>query len=309
MANSHPHLVLCTEASGSRLQALHRARNLWAEPTDPVSRLHRRLGTTLELEKLLAIFAEELQQTVPYGQLTYRHRIGEEHHVYSTGMGGAHRCDYQLNLENSHYGNLSLTRRHRFTEAELEAIEYLLGILILPLRNACQHAEVRQAALTDALTGIPNKRALDLALSRDCGLGDRHGDVCTLILCDLDHFKAVNDTWGHVIGDHLLKASAMAIRSAVRETDSIFRFGGEEFAILLPHTDSLAAKEVAERIQQAIAALTVTCGKDKVSVTASAGLATRRAGEKPREWLIRADEALYRAKAAGRNCVRLAHSL
>lgn len=309
MAPLHTGSAVPTEASDSQLQRLRQARARWAGDNDPVARLQRRLGTTLQLEQLLAIFAEELAGLVPYGQLTYRHRIGSEQLVFTTGLGGAHRCDYQLNLEGNHYGALSITRRKRFAEAELEAIEFLLGLLIMPLRNACQFTEVQHAALTDGLTGVPNKRALDEALQRDCSLGDRHGDSCTLILVDLDHFKNINDTWGHVIGDHILQASALALRGAVREGDSIFRFGGEEFAVLLPRTDFEQAREVAERIRRAMAGLRVPCGKDTVRVTTSAGVATRRQGERPNEWVARADDALYRAKAAGRNCVRLAHAI
>ncbi|WP_339802603.1 GGDEF domain-containing protein [uncultured Marinobacter sp.] len=297
------------EATENQLLTLRRAREQWLGADDPVSRLHRRMATTLSLELLLAIFADELSRIVPHGQLTYRHRIGNQEFVYSTGLGGNHRCDYQLTLEGTCYGSLTLTRRRRFAEEELEAIEFLLSVLICPLRNACQYTAVEQAALTDSLTGIPNKRALDMALSRDCSIGDRHGDTCTLILCDLDHFKTINDTHGHVIGDHILQEVAEALRAATREGDGIFRFGGEEFAVLLPHTDFESARDVANRIRDEISNISVSCGQQQVRVTSSAGVATRRRGERPQEWVARADDALYRAKAAGRNCTRIAHAL
>lgn len=300
-----PHNAQTTEQG--RLVALRQARQAWSGAGDPVARLYRRASTTLSLEQLLGIFAEELASALPFGQLVYRHRLGHQDFVYSTGMGGSHRCDYQLTLEGTNYGSLSLTRRNRFHEEELEIIEYLLGILICPLRNACQYALVEQAALTDALTEIPNKRALDMSLVRDCSIDDRHGDTFTLILCDLDHFKDVNDTYGHVIGDHLLQATARALREATREGDSIFRFGGEEFAILLPHTDLAAGREVADRIRAGINDIRVPCGNQQVRVTASAGVASHRLGETPDQWLARADDALYRAKNAGRNCTRAAH--
>ncbi|MFL1405015.1 GGDEF domain-containing protein [Marinobacter sp. M1N3S26] len=290
-----------------RLAELRQARQAWTQAEDPVARLYRRSSTTLSLEHLLGIFAEELARAIPYGQLVYRHRLGCQDFVYSTGMGGSHRCDYQLNLEGANYGSLALTRRQRFHEDELEIIEYLLGIVICPLRNACQYALVEQAALTDALTGIPNKRALDMALARDCSIDDRHGDRFTLILCDLDHFKEVNDTYGHVIGDLLLQASADALREATRDGDSIFRFGGEEFAILLPHTDCRDGEDVADRIRAAINNIRIPCGDRQVQVTASAGVASHRHGETPNQWVARADDALYRAKDAGRNCTRIAH--
>lgn len=293
----------------NRLAALREARQAWTRADDPVARLYRRVSTTLALEQLLGIFAEELGSALPFGQLVYRHRIGHQDFVFSHGLGGTHRCDYQLTLEGMNYGSLALTRRNRFSEDELEVIEFLLGILICPLRNACQYALVEQAALTDSLTEIPNKRALDMALRRDCSISDRHGDDFALILCDLDYFKDVNDSYGHVLGDHILKAVAGALADATREGDSIFRFGGEEFAILLPHADATAGREIADRIRAAIHEICIPCGKDLVKVTASAGVAAHCRGETPEQWLARADDALYRAKDGGRNCTRVSHAL
>ncbi|SES65959.1 diguanylate cyclase (GGDEF) domain-containing protein [Marinobacter segnicrescens] len=307
MAGNNRTPLEASSARPARLVALRQAREAWTQADDPVARLYRRVSMTLSLETLLGIFAEELGQVLPFGQLVYRHRLGHQDFVYTSGMGGPHRCDYQLNLEGNHYGALSLTRRTRFTEDELEAIEFLLGILICPLRNACQYALVEQAALTDSLTEIPNKRALDMALARDCSIGDRHGDAFTLILCDLDYFKDVNDTFGHVIGDHILKATAKALREATRDGDSIFRFGGEEFAVLLPHADSTDGEQVADRIRAAIHDIRIPCGDRQARVTASAGVATRRKEETPVQWLARADDALYRAKDAGRNRTHIAH--
>jgi diguanylate cyclase (GGDEF)-like protein len=103
--------------------------------------------------------------------------------------------------------------------------------------------------------GIGNKRAMDEALQKAQLLAGRHDETYSLILCDLDHFKAVNDNCGHMVGDIVLKRAAEALESAVRNSDSVYRFGGEEFAVLLPHTDQLAAVDVAERIRSAIAAL------------------------------------------------------
>lgn len=309
MASQYRYPLQGRDTDHGRLALLRQARETWTTANDPVARLYRRASTSLSLELLLGIFAEELASAIPYGQLVYRHRLASQDFVYTNGMGGAHRCDYQLNLEGVSYGALTLTRRTRFHEDELDIIEFLLSILITPLRNACQYALVEQAALTDALTDVPNKRALDMALARDCSIDDRHGDSFSLILCDLDFFKSVNDTYGHVIGDHLLKATAAALREATRESDSIFRFGGEEFAILLPHTNLKDGREVADRVRAAISNIRILCGNAEVRVTASIGIASHQLGETPEQWLARADDALYRAKKAGRNCTRAAHTL
>ncbi|KPQ01735.1 GGDEF domain-containing protein [Marinobacter sp. HL-58] len=288
-----------------KLAALRQAHREWSDSPDVLTRITRRLSTSLSLETQLAILAEEINTVVPFDCMNYRHQIATRDFVYATGMGGPHRCDYRLNLEGSFYGTLSFSRRQKFAEQELEGIELMLAAAICPIRNACQFIAIEQAALTDSLTGVPNKRALDGALARACSLGDRHGEGCSLILCDLDQFKAVNDEHGHVVGDHILKLAAAELEKAVRNSDSVYRFGGEEFAILLPHTDENDARSVADRIREYIRSIVVNCGDTDVSITTSCGVAQRLPDETPDQWLARADEALYRAKDSGRNCTRV----
>lgn len=292
-----------------KLAALRQAHRDWNESTDPMTRLTRRLSTTLSLEDQLAILAGEISEIVPIDTLNYRHQIGGTDFVFSSGMGGPHRCEYRLNLEGEFYGTLSLKRRQKFTEQELEAIEMMLGAAICPIRNACRFHAIEHAALTDSLTGTPNKRAMDTALQQACRLSDRHGDQYSLILCDLDHFKAINDNYGHIVGDHLLKLAACELEKSVRSSDSVYRFGGEEFAILMPHTGELEARNVADRVREYIGNIAINCGDINVSVTASCGVATHLTGEASDQWLARADEALYRAKDHGRNCTRVFASI
>ncbi len=288
-----------------KLAALRQAYQNWNDTPDVLARLTRRLSTTLSLEVQLGILAEELEQLVPFDALNYRHSIARQDFVFSTGMGGPHRCEYRLGLEGMDYGTLALYRRRKFSEEELQGVEMIIGAVICHLRNACQFIAIEQASLTDSLTGIANKRAMSDALQRSGLLADRYGDNYSLILCDLDHFKAVNDSYGHVVGDHLLKTAASALEQSLRTSDSVYRFGGEEFAILLPHTDEKSARDVADRIRNAIAGIRIDCGDRSVSVTASCGVAMHLKDETPDQWLARADEALYRAKAQGRNCTRL----
>ncbi|MBW0146051.1 GGDEF domain-containing protein [Marinobacter arenosus] len=292
-----------------KLAALRQARQDWNNPSDVLTRLTRRLSTTLSLETQLGILAEELGDIVPFDSLHYRHRIAREDFVFATGLGGQHRCEYRLNLEGVAYGVLTLYRRRKFSDEELEGVETILGTAICPLRNACQYLTIEKASLTDALTGIPNKRALDEALLRASQLSDRHDEEYSLILCDLDHFKSVNDNHGHVVGDHLLQLAAECLERSLRTSDSVYRFGGEEFAILLPHTGEAGAKDVAERIREAITGIVVDCGDETLSVTTSCGVAMHLGGESPGQWLARADDALYQAKRQGRNCTRVFASI
>lgn len=288
-----------------KLAALRQAHQDWSDSADILTRLTRRLSTSLSLEIQLGILAEELSDTIPFDALNYRHRIGHRDFVYVTGMGGPHRCEYRLSLEGVHYGTLSLQRRQKFTEEELQGIEIVIGAAICQLRNGCHYLAIEQAALTDSLTGVPNKRALDDALTRDSGLANRHGTQYSLILCDLDHFKNVNDEHGHVMGDHMLRLSAEALERTLRTSDSVYRFGGEEFAILLPHTGEAEARDVADRARHEVGKLQVDAGGRNLVITASCGVATYLADESPEQWLARADEALYRAKKQGRNCTRV----
>ncbi|AOY87877.1 GGDEF domain-containing protein [Marinobacter salinus] len=288
-----------------KLAALRQAHQDWNNAPDVLTRLTRRLSTTLSLENQLGILAEELGAIVPFDSFNYRHRIARRDFVFATGMGGPHRCEYRLNLEGASFGTLTLHRRKKFSEEELQGVEMIISAAICPLRNACQYIAIEQAALTDSLTGIPNKRAMDEALERAGQLADRHHQDYSLILCDLDHFKAVNDKHGHVVGDHLLQLAAEAVERALRTSDSVYRFGGEEFAVLLPHTSDENAKDVGDRIRKAVSGLEIDCGGTRLSITASCGVALHSEGESPEQWLARADEALYRAKSQGRDCTRV----
>ncbi|MGO1461634.1 MAG: hypothetical protein ACTHV7_04845 [Oleiphilaceae bacterium] len=140
------------------LAALRQAYQGWSNAPDPFTQLTRRLSTSLSLATQLGILAEEIGNTIPFDALNYRHQIARRDFVFATGMGGPHRCEYRLTLEGVCYGTLTLTRRQKFADDELQGIEMFISAAICPLRNACRLITIEQAALTDALTSIPNKR-------------------------------------------------------------------------------------------------------------------------------------------------------
>ncbi|MFO8142319.1 MAG: GGDEF domain-containing protein [Marinobacter sp.] len=289
----------------ARLAALKQSFQDWNNSPDVLTQMAKRLSTTLSLETQLGIVAEEIAATIPFDALNYRHRIARQDFVFATGMGGPHRCEYRLTLEGCHYGTLTFHRRHKFSDEEMTGLEMLLSGAICSLRNACKFIAIEQAALTDSLTGIGNKRALQGALMQASALADRHGAPWTLILCDLDHFKKINDNHGHVVGDHILTKTAEKLEQAIRNSDTVYRFGGEEFAVLLPHTNEQEARDVADRVRLAVEGLRVDGGETPLTVTTSCGVAMHLTDESPDQWLARADAALYRAKAQGRNCTRV----
>ncbi|WP_203140847.1 GGDEF domain-containing protein [Marinobacter mangrovi] len=298
-----------TNAGPERAQALADLERLslqWQRDDDVFMRLCRRMTTTLELQELMAIFAEELASVVPFDRLTYQNTIDGQPVEIKIGQGGNHRCEYGLNLAGEHFGMLRIFRRMRFAEQEQTVIEQMLGTAIHSIRNACRYDAVRRASLTDVVTGIPNKRAFEDALNREASLGNRHGERCALILCDLDHFKSVNDRYGHLAGDQILRATALAIEDATRCTDTVYRIGGEEFGIILPHIGDKECALVADRIREAITRITLDSEGEPVRVTASAGFGIQSRGESADGWFKRTDEALYQAKSDGRDCTRQA---
>ena len=161
-------------------------------------------------------------------------------------------------------------------------------------------------AQIDPLTELSNRGALRDHLEREWSRKERHGNSVAFIMCDLDHFKGVNDRYGHPAGDKVLFEVAAAIRESCRTSDFPARYGGEEFAIVATEQDAQGAACFAERLRQTISAIRVEAGKDAIQVTASFGVADTE-GLTSYEDLIRiADEAMYRAKSNGRNRVELA---
>jgi len=177
-----------------------------------------------------------------------------------------------------------------------------LGILVDLAKTVTSELELRTLATRDALTGALSRRALREELSRTISLARRHRFELSCIFFDLDHFKTINDTQGHGVGDLALRACVEACRAELRGTDTIGRFGGEEFAILLPHAGGPAALAVAEKVRAAVARCRVEGENGPVRFTASFGVASLDGGEIDADQMLkRADTALYAAKAAGRN--------
>lgn len=162
----------------------------------------------------------------------------------------------------------------------------------------------RELAIHDSLTGLWNRRMILEQLGNELHRAEREGRSLGVAIADLDHFKKVNDTLGHGTGDGVLREVAKRMHSAVRDCDSVGRYGGEEFLLVLPGCDGTAALLVAERVRRRVAETAVQAGDEVVPMTVSLGLAfSRRADVEPEALIQAADEALYRAKAAGRNRV------
>ncbi len=165
------------------------------------------------------------------------------------------------------------------------------------------HETIYQLTIMDGLMGIHNKRYLVDQLDRELSRATRHARPLTLVICDIDHFKRVNDEFGHLAGDHVLKEVAQLVKSRIRPDDVVARYGGEELAIILPETDLAGGVRIAEELRKMIATETFVFEDEDIDVTISCGVAQLDPKWRSYDFVRAADEQLYKAKRAGRNRV------
>lgn len=199
----------------------------------------------------------------------------------------------------------------RHQEAQSQLFELKSRLHLMEQETARLHDRIRvehNQALTDPLTGIPNRLAYEERALQEVARWARFGTPLTLVLWDIDHFKRVNDDFGHKAGDKVLRTIATLLADNVRETDFLARFGGEEFALLMPGADEAAALGVADKLRQAVTQCRFHYAGQDVDVTVSAGISGFHEGDNVEMVFLRADKALYKAKATGRNrCVVADH--
>jgi diguanylate cyclase (GGDEF)-like protein len=213
--------------------------------------------------------------------------------------------------------------RQRFTvDKSTDFIAHLASIISVCLENAVNQERLHHLSMYDTLTRVKNRRAFHQALDKEISRAARSGDPLSLLFVDIDYFKQVNDTYGHPMGDKVLRAVAQYINEMLRKTDHVCRYGGEEFALILPNCGQQRAMEIAERIRLQIAELVITDRLDdfsqeseavtEVSVTLSIGVCCwlpmaelDQSGEAEiaRKLVACSDQGVYQSKAAGRNSV------
>ncbi|MDX2426418.1 MAG: GGDEF domain-containing protein [Cycloclasticus sp.] len=271
--------------------------------SDPINhqRLISALQTTINLDELLPIFSAELSNTVTHSGFTFEHsEIGVN---IQHGQRTNHTCEYTLAIENTSLGKMKFMRRQRFNEDELKLIENHLSALLYPLKNTLLYLQAIQSAHTDPLTGVLNRSTLQSLFQKETALIKRYPADLTLLMLDIDFFKKVNDTYGHAMGDKALIALTQCITETARESDHIFRLGGEEFAILLSSTDLEGANLLAERLRKAVQNIDIQQDEKSFNFTVSIGLTHHQANDTLETIMQRADKALYQAKETGRNKV------
>ena len=268
---------------------------------DATGRFGNALAATLDADQLMRVVVETAVEATRAGGGFVIGAAGPMVHV-GDPLAGPDRIEVPLSAARESFGTLVLLGGH-FGEEDRIAAVTLAGHAAIALENARLHRMVERQALVDGLTGLANRRHLDQELVSNLARAERASGSFSLILADLDDFKRVNDEYGHACGDTVLREFAALMNEVVREGDTAGRWGGEEFALLLPDTAVEGAQRVAERLRRALEEQVILSPEgDPLRVTVSLGVASYPDLGRP-EIVAAADEALYRAKRTGKNRV------
>ena len=253
--------------------------------------LLEQLQTTLDVKSLIDMFAIEVAKYLDFTGLYFKHA-----EISATARGSRQarsERQFELKLNGHFFGIITYAINMPISIANFKVLTELHDLLINPLNNAVQYHQAMQLAMQDSLTKLGNRRSFDEQIKRTMAQASRRHARAGLILCDLNKFKAINDSFGHDIGDHVLIQFAKALLKSVRDTDSVFRFGGDEFAIIVADATEQSLAVIEHRVYMAMS-------KDaflaKYNVTSSLGLAFMNRADNATSFFKRADKALYSQK-------------
>ena len=255
------------------------------------SALLEQLQTTLDLEKLLEIFAMEAARYIKFSGLYFKSKI------LSKALRGSrkekHERQFELKLNNEFIGTICYSTTKPISMHHYKDLQRIHQTILYPLKNALKYHQAMQLAMQDGLTGLGNRRYFDEQLKRAMHNANRHHAQVGLVLGDLNKFKVINDTYGHNVGDQVLVQCADILRTCVRDSDSIFRFGGDEFAIIVENASEYALDIIESRIN---ASLKTNILLAKYQVGCSLGTTFMNRADNEHSLFERADQALYRQK-------------
>lgn len=265
-------------------------------------KISRAMQTTLDLYGLLRKFTAEIKSYVNLHSVHYKHP--ESQHEYLDGTVQMHKLQYNLKIEEEQLGRLIFSRDSVFNEDEISIIENAISQLMFPLKNSLAYHKALMSSLTCPLTGLGNRHAYDVAIAKEVEFCKRHEINLSLLILDLDKFKQINDTHGHLAGDKVLQETANRLMTECRDSDILFRYGGEEFAVILKNCDLDGAYKIANRLASALSATPVEFDNLKLMISTCIGIACLQPQQSSQDLFAQADRALYQAKNLGPNHIQ-----
>ena len=259
------------------------------------------LHSTLDLKHVVLYFTHALVKMVRCEGVAYAHEESSTNLLL--GKEQTHSFNYTLTADDLPLGDIKIMRSTPFNDVEIMQLEDCLCLLIGPLKNAVSHHRALYSANHDPLTSVQNRLMLKPSLNREIKLAQRYKIPLSILMLDIDDFKKINDTFGHLAGDQVLADFAARLSESVRDTDLVFRVGGEEFITILSKTDAEGARILGERICEYIAANSSKYHNKSIKITTSIGMAELGSDDSYDTFIERADAALYRAKQEGKNRV------
>jgi two-component system cell cycle response regulator len=253
--------------------------------------LMEQLQTSLELDRLLNIFAMEAAKYVDFSGLYFKK--GDITSAIRGSRQGKSERLFELKLNQKFVGILTYAINSPISITNYKILNELHQYLIHPLNNALHYQEALQLAMQDGLTSLNNRRCFDEQLKRAMHHANRQSSKVGLIVCDLDKFKLINDTYGHDIGDEVLIQFSQALKDSIRDSDSSFRFGGDEFSIIVENATFDSLMVIEQRIYSAMARDTLL---SKYNVSCSLGYTFMNRMDTETSFFKRADKALYQRK-------------
>ncbi len=264
-------------------------------------RISNAMQASLLVQDVLQLFVAEGRRIVRRFNLRYQN--DKDGHAYSEGRVHPNCVTYHLDLHGTQLGRVTFSRATAFSDDEVALFELMLCLLVYPLRNALMYERALKSATIDPLTGVQNRTGMYQHLEHQVLLSTRHGTPLSFMMIDIDFFKSINDTHGHLVGDHVLTQTAGNICRATRTSDVVFRYGGEEFSVVLNNTPLDGAKRLADRVCNAVRQSVIKHTGHDITVTVSIGVSQWKEEETVSDLLARADRHLYLAKTSGRNRV------
>lgn len=276
---------------------------------DNLMQLSNLLQLSLETDKILHLFFNYIKHHFKLTNLLYQNNYIDasillKDKVTIIKTGRKHNMKFELFYQDQFLGDIEFTSKVKLSPNKIIELREYINLLILPIKNSMLYSQALKETRTDALTKTANKLALLEDLKYHFNLSNRYNSPLSVLFIDIDFFKTINDKYGHFVGDQVLTFLGATLKKIIRKSDTVYRFGGEEFVIILENTNQNGAINLAKKIKNYIKKNEnlFLVNNTKINLTLSIGIATKQLNDTEDSLIKRADEALYTAKNKGRNC-------